>query len=250
MVEAFLKNENRRREVCVSTIDPDRERQRLEKLYAGMRDEELDSIGRSPLGLTEWAREALRAEMLQRGLEWREGPIGSSAELPGDGNVLFVLRFYADVAKAAEDRAVLKQAGIEAHFFGETAPGPEGLVTWVPANGVRLLVRATELAKSWEVLRGSELPETDESGDASKAKEAVEKDGKPMVLRTYRDVTQAMVDRTVLESAGIQCFLYDENLIRLDWFVSNAVGGAKIVVSENDAAEAAKILAEARALGE
>jgi len=74
--------------------------------------------------------------------------------------------------------------------------------------------------------------------------------GKPVVLRTYRDITEAMVDRTALESAGIQCFLYDDNLIRLDWFVSNAIGGAKLVVSENDAADAAKILAEASPLEE
>jgi hypothetical protein len=59
-----------------------------------------------------------------------------------------------------------------------------------------------------------------------------------------------MVDRTALESAGIQCFLYEDNLIRLDWFVSNAIGGAKLVVSENDAADAAKILAEKRPLDE
>jgi hypothetical protein len=250
VVEAFVKNENRRQEVCVGTIDPVREQHRLQKLYRAMSDGELESIGRSPRELTEWAREALHAEMLQRGLEWRESPFGSRVELPSDDNVLFVLRFYADVAKAAEHRAVLKQAGIEAHFFGETAPGPEGLVTWVPANGVRLLVRAAELAKSMEVLNGNERSEADASGEASKAQEAVEKDSKPVILRTYRDITEAMVDRTVLESAGIQCFLYDDNLIRLDWFVSNAVGGAKIVVSEKDAAEAAKILAEARAPGE
>ena len=65
-------------------------------------------------------------------------------------------------------------------------------------------------------------------------------------MRRYRDITEAMVDRTVLESAGIKCCLYDDNLIRLDWFVSNAIGGAKLAVAENDAAEAAQILGEAR----
>jgi hypothetical protein len=80
--------------------------------------------------------------------------------------------------------------------------------------------------------------------------ELPEGDGRPVVLRTYRDITEAMVDRTALESAGIQCFLYDDNLIRLDWFVSNAIGGAKLVVSENEAADAEKILAEKRPLDE
>jgi len=213
-----------------------------------MSDGELERLGRDPGELTEWAREALRAEMLERGLEWREGPMGNRAELPSDGNVLLVLRSYGDAAKAAEDRAALKQAGIDAYFFAGGEQGTEGLVTWVPSNGVRLLVRAAQLARSIEVLGGNELPEGREPGGAIEAKDVGEKGGKPVVLRTYRDITEAMVDQTALESAGIRCFLFDDNLIRLDWFVSNAVGGAKIVVSEKDAAEAAKILSETRPL--
>jgi hypothetical protein len=231
-------------------MDPDRERQRLKQLYGGMSDGELERLGRDPRELTEWAREALRAEMLQRGLAWRESPVGSREELPSDGNVLLVLRSYRDPAKAAKDRAALEQAGIDAYFFGGGEQGTEGLVTWVPANGVRLLVRAAELARSLEVLGGNELLEGNEAGGAVQAKNVGEKGGKPVVLRAYRDITEAMVDQTALESAGIRCFLYDDNLIRLDWFVSNAVGGAKIVVSENDAAEAAKILSEPRPLAE
>jgi hypothetical protein len=42
------------------------------------------------------------------------------------------------------------------------------------------------------------------------------------------------------------CFLYDDNLIRMGWLVSGAVGGAKLFVSEKDAAEARKILDAAR----
>jgi hypothetical protein len=67
----------------------------------------------------------------------------------------------------------------------------------------------------------------------------------PVVLRRYRDMPQAMVDKTTLDSAGIECFLYDENLARMDWFVSNAIGGIKLVVAKNDAEEADKILIEA-----
>jgi hypothetical protein len=65
---------------------------------------------------------------------------------------------------------------------------------------------------------------------------------KPAVPRSYRDLTAALADRTALESAGIECFLYDDNLVRLDWFVSNAIGGVKLVVSERDVAEATQIL--------
>src|SRR5262245_59853185 len=215
-----------------------------------MSDGELESLGRDQAELTEWAREALRSEMLERGLEWREDPVENGAELPSDGNLLLVLGSYADVAKAAEDRAVLKRAGIEAHFFGETAPGLPGLVNWVPSHGVRLLVRAAELAKSMEVLGADEQPEGHESGDGTTFLATAGRGGKPAILRVYRNITEAMVDRTALESAGIECFLYDDNLIRLDWFVSDAVGGAKLVVLQKDALEARKILAEARRLSD
>src|SRR5262245_16519707 len=52
-----------------------------------------------------------------------------------------------------------------------------------------------------------------EAGAADEAENAAEKPGNPVVLRTYRNVGQAMVDRTALESAGIACFLFDEHLI-------------------------------------
>jgi hypothetical protein len=214
-----------------------------------MSDGELEKIGRRPEDLTEWARETLRAEMVRRGLEWREVP-PARREMPDDTNVLVALRFYPDVAEAAEVKALLKQGRIESYFFGETSPGPEGLISWVPGNGVRLLVRVSELAKSLELLREGDHSEAAESKNSAQALEDEGKGGKPVVLRRYRDITEAMVDRTTLESAGIECFLYDDNLVRLDWFVSNMVGGVKVVVSQRDLAEAEKILAEARPLEE
>jgi hypothetical protein len=233
----------------VSKIDADRELQRLRKLYAGKSDGELEKIGRDPATLTEWARAAVRSEMLRRGLQWRQNRTESRPEMPDDDNVLLALRFYADASDAAKDKAALRQTGIEAYYFGENAPGAEGLITWVPSNGVHLLVRAAELAKSLDTLSENQGCNV-EQPVAELEKPAVRTEGKPVVLRRYRDITEAMVDRTVLESAGIRCFLYDDNLIRLDWFVSNAIGGAKLAVSENDAAEAAQILEEARPLEE
>jgi hypothetical protein len=44
-------------------------------------------------------------------------------------------------------------------------------------------------------------------------------------IRRYRDLSEALVARAVVESAGIFCFLKDENLVRLDWQVSNFIGG-------------------------
>jgi len=107
---------------------------------------------------------------------------------------------------------------------------------------VKLLVRAADLAVGLELLAKRVDTLTSDRSAEQAAIDTEQDGGKPVVLRSYRDITQAMVDRTTLESAGIKWFLYDDNLIRLDWFVSNAVGGVKLVVSRNEAAEALKIL--------
>lgn len=47
---------------------------------------------------------------------------------------------------------------------------------------------------------------------------------------------------TFLDSAGIQSFLADENLVRIDWFYSNLIGGIKLLVRGEDAETAIKLL--------
>jgi hypothetical protein len=53
-----------------------------------------------------------------------------------------------------------------------------------------------------------------------------------------------MIAKSMLDSAGIESFLGDENLVRLDWFYSNLVGGIKLMVREEDADTARKLLEE------
>jgi tRNA(Ile2) C34 agmatinyltransferase TiaS len=65
---------------------------------------------------------------------------------------------------------------------------------------------------------------------------------KPVVIRRYRDLPEASIAKTVLESAGIECFLADDNVVRLDWFYSNLVGGIKLFVREEDAEAATELL--------
>lgn len=61
-----------------------------------------------------------------------------------------------------------------------------------------------------------------------------------VTIRRYRDLSEAIVARGVVESAGIFCFLKDENLVRLDWQMSNLIGGIRLQVgaADVDAAEA------------
>lgn len=63
-----------------------------------------------------------------------------------------------------------------------------------------------------------------------------------VVIRKFRDFPEAMVAKGALDSAGIECFLADENMIRMDWFYSNLLGGLKLAVREEDVNAALDVL--------
>jgi hypothetical protein len=138
-------------------IDEQKERRRLAELYAGMEDEELKEIAADAGSLTQAAREALRAEMLRRGMQ---------------------------APPAAEGSGSSEASGNE-----REAPGP-------------------------------------------------------VMVGRYRDSGDAMIAKSMLDSAGIESFLSEENVVRLDWFYSNLVGGIKLMVREEDAETARKLLEE------
>ena len=77
------------------------------------------------------------------------------------------------------------------------------------------------------------------------AKPADDPGNRPVVVRRYRDMPEAFVARSVLEDAGIECLLQDDNVVRMDWLWSNAMGGIKLVVRQKDAEESEKLLSEA-----
>jgi len=82
--------------------------------------------------------------------------------------------------------------------------------------------------------RGLEPPEVDE-------REVLEFRS-VVTLRRYRDLAEAIVARAVLESAGIEAWIADENLVRMDWFYSNMVGGMRLQVAGDDETAAREIL--------
>lgn len=65
-----------------------------------------------------------------------------------------------------------------------------------------------------------------------------------VVVERFRDLVEAELARGKLESAGIRCMVADENLVRMDWFYSNAIGGLRLMVSGEDAEAARAILDE------
>jgi hypothetical protein len=66
----------------------------------------------------------------------------------------------------------------------------------------------------------------------------------PEILRRYRDLTEALAAKSILDSAGIESFLADDNLVRMDWLYSNLIGGVKLLVRPKDADAANELLDE------
>lgn len=65
-----------------------------------------------------------------------------------------------------------------------------------------------------------------------------------VTLAQFRDVPEALLAKGKVESAGIQCMLADGNLVRMDWLLSNAIGGIRLQVHRQDAECARAVLAE------
>src|SRR5260370_5583766 len=134
-------------------IDEQRDRKRLAELYAVMEKGELEEVAGEADSRTPVAREALRSEMLSRGMEARPANAGAAE------------------TSASKDEAP-----------------------------------------------------------------------RPVMIARYGGVPEALVAKSMLDSAGIESFLGDENLVRLDWFYSNLVGGIKLMVREEDAETARTLL--------
>ncbi len=71
---------------------------------------------------------------------------------------------------------------------------------------------------------------------------ADEPDVKLIAVRRFRDLPEALVAKGMLDSAGVKCFLSDENTVRMDWLWSNALGGVRLWVREDDLPDAATLL--------
>lgn len=67
---------------------------------------------------------------------------------------------------------------------------------------------------------------------------------KMVTVAKYRDLSEAIVARSVLEAADIACFLRDENTVRMDWLWSNLLGGLRLQVATADVERAEDLLAQ------
>jgi hypothetical protein len=101
----------------------------------------------------------------------------------------------------------------------------------------------TELA--WDALEDEMDRRHLEDSDDAPVEPRQEMEMRELVtIRQFRDLPEALLAKGSLESSGIECFLADENLVRLDWFISNFIGGIKLKVRTADVMNAQKILDE------
>ncbi len=65
-----------------------------------------------------------------------------------------------------------------------------------------------------------------------------------VTIRQFRDLPEALLAKGSLQSAGIEAVFTDDNIVRLDWFWSNLMGGIKLKVDPEDVEAANEILSQ------
>lgn len=66
-----------------------------------------------------------------------------------------------------------------------------------------------------------------------------------VTIRTCYSLPEAQVIQSQLEGSGIEVFLPDEMTVQNNWLWTNAIGGVRVQVLEEDASRAAEVLGEA-----
>jgi len=148
----------------MTMIDPEQEKRRLAELYAGQTDGELEEVAGQACDLTEWAREALRAELAKRGLY--VGPLEEPAQEEDTPmfRQLVTIRSFWYLAEAELAKGLLDSAGIECFLFDENIVGLGWYANAV--HGVKLRVDAENVETANRILEESMVqapPDEDES---------------------------------------------------------------------------------------
>jgi transposase-like protein len=63
-----------------------------------------------------------------------------------------------------------------------------------------------------------------------------------VTVKTFSSAWEADLAKTQLEACGIHAFILDSNTISVNWLFSNAIGGIKLQVFEDQATEAKEVL--------
>ncbi|MFZ1918635.1 MAG: DUF2007 domain-containing protein [Terriglobales bacterium] len=139
----------------MARIDPEQERKRLSKLYAGQTNEELENAAAQSCELTETARETLRSELTNRGLS--TGQLDDQSNPPEQDEAEFrdlvTVRTLSTLMEAELAKGILDAAGIESFLFDENV-GRIYLANVV--GGFRLRVDAANADEAHRILKESD----------------------------------------------------------------------------------------------
>jgi len=104
-----------------------------------------------------------------------------------------------------------------------------------------LLTDVARYALGYELRRRKlEVPVTEENSEAQEIQQAPPRP--PVTIRRFLFLADALVAKTILDSAEVGSYLAEENIVRLNWFLSNLVGGVKVWVREDDKEGATELL--------
>ena len=68
-----------------------------------------------------------------------------------------------------------------------------------------------------------------------------------VILQTFDNFFNANIQLTRLRAAGVECYLKDEYVVTIDPFLSNAIGGIKLMVRKGEEHSVRKLLREMNA---
>ena len=67
-----------------------------------------------------------------------------------------------------------------------------------------------------------------------------------VTIASFSTAEEAYLFRSRLEASGIEAFVQDEHMIQMNWLYSNAIGGVRVQVFDQQGEEARDILREER----
>jgi predicted RNA-binding Zn-ribbon protein involved in translation (DUF1610 family) len=68
-----------------------------------------------------------------------------------------------------------------------------------------------------------------------------------VIIQTFDNFFNANIQLTRLRAAGVECYLKDEYIVTIDPFLSNAIGGIKLMVRKSEEQNVRKLLREMNA---
>jgi hypothetical protein len=189
----------------------------LARLYDNYADWKLIELANAPAELTDEALAALQAEFKHRNLEWpakKVVPITAEAAAARYGSMSN--HDLLNEAQRYDALSETEQSALRNEF---------------DSRGLEPPVIEEDDAHSGEEARA------DPPVNSSAADQYV-------TVRTYRDLPEALVARSVLEEADIPCQIPDEQTIGVNWAYSNLLGGLRLQVPESLAQQAEAILSQ------